>query len=307
MINIFLILSLCAILAYAINLVFAEPSGWLNHKAHLAFLENFKTKETNFLEEIELKLNNKNPQLSKLIGKRLLLKFVIPLVIIFSLSTLVIGPYLAGYRYGIVLGLVIFLAYGLRLSYHLVSKFRTRILEQIERVLISIRNNLSSGQVLDYAVNYTATNSKFEPIGSHLNNFIKNNNINLLEAFPDWLKVIEREYRISELTKFAQLLKLELKYNSNQEEAFINTVGCITEKNSQNKKQKNTISITFLTLDFMVLAFLGVIFFVIPQLSFNSEINWWQSERRSLVLFASSLVIWLAYCTTIFISFWRTK
>lgn len=307
MINAFLILSLCVVLAYALNLVFAQPSGWLNHKANLAFLENFKTKETNFLEEIELKLNNKNPQLSKLIGKKLLIKFVIPLVIIFSLATLVIGPYLAGYRYGVVLGLVIFLAYGLRLSYHLISKFRTKILEQIERILTSIRNNLSSGQVLDYAVNYTAVNSKFEPIGSHLNSFIKNNNINLLEAFPDWLKVIEREYRISELSNFAQLLELELKHNSNQEEAFINTVQCITERNSQNKKQKNTINITFLTLDFMVLAFLGVIFFIIPQLSFNPEINWWQSGRRTLVIFASSLVIWLAYSSTIFISFWRTK
>lgn len=304
---IFLIFILCLTLAYALNLVFAEQSGWLNHKANLTFLENFKAKKTSFLEEIELKLNNKNPQLSKLIGKKLLLKFVIPLVIIFSLATLIIGPYLAGYRYGIVLGLVIFLAYGLRLSYHLISKFRSTILEQIERVLTSIRNNLSSGQVLDYAVNYTAANSKFEPIGTHLNSFIKNNNLNLLEAFPGWLKVIEREYRISELSKFAQLLELELKHNSNQEEAFINTVGCITEKNSQNKKQKNTISITFLTLDFMVLAFLGVIFFVIPQLSFNSEINWWQSERRALVIFASSLVIWLAYSSTIFISFWRTK
>ena len=304
---IFLIFTLCMTLAYALNLVFAQQSGWLNHKANIAFLENFKSKETNFLEEIEFKLNNKNPQLSKLIGKKLLVKFAIPLVIIFSLATLVVGPYLAGYKYGIALGLVIFLAYALRLSYHLISKFRSTILEQIERVLTSIRNNLSSGQVLDYAVNYTAANSKFEPIGIHLNNFIKNNNINLLEAFPEWLKIIEKEYRISELTKFAQLLELELKHNSNQEEAFINTVQCITEKNSQNKKQKNTINITFLTLDFMVLAFLGVVFFVIPQLSFNSDINWWQSERRTLVIFASSLVIWLAYSSTIFISFRRTK
>lgn len=286
---------------------YVTEEDFQNYRRQRLFKINFLNQRSNLFEKIDLQINQANPWLNKLFGNKLVLKLICPLIMIFVFAMIVAGPYLAGFKYGLLLGLMIFIAYGFRWLYGLGFAFRTKLLEELERILITIRNNLSTGQSLDYAIYQATLMPSIQPIHQSLVTFIKTNNTNLISSFPDWLKSLENLYRIPDLSMLSQLLTLELKYNHNQEEAFINISNCLSQKQKQNKKQKNTISITFLTLDFMVLAFLAVIFLVIPNLSFSSEINWWQSERRYFIVFISGFVIWAAYAATIFLSFWRTK
>lgn len=291
-----------------INLIFAKEQGFASYQGQKSFHKTITAlQRVNFLDHFDNYILEKNPELNKLLGGNLTIKLFIPLTLLFSFSILILGPSLSGIKFGPILGLIIFIAYSSRLIYHLLSKQRSKLFGELARILTAIRNNLSTGQSLDYAVNQSINNKNSSTISDNLANFIRTNNSNLIQSFPGWLNLIEKQYRISHLAKYSQLLALELKHNNNQEEAFINAVELIDEKQEQNKKQKNTIQITFITLDFMVLAFLGVIFFVIPGLSFSDEIKWWESQRRELVVFISGTVLWLCYLLTIFTKFWRTK
>lgn len=271
------------------------------------FETNFVTDQPSILGNFDSLIQERNPLLVRKFGKNLSSTLFIPLLGIFCFALIVLGPYLAGFRYGLILGFAIFAAYGLRLCYHRASKHRSSLLEEIERILISIRNSLSTGQSLDFALNQYSNQKSNKPIHAELCNFVRNSNLNLIQSFPNWLKSLESLYAIPHLGRFSQLLSLELKHNTNQEEAFINASKLLDDKQRQNKKQKNTIAVSFLTMDFMVFIFLGMVFFVIPGLNFSTESNWWQSSRRELTLFVSGSILWLAYSITVFISFWRNQ
>jgi hypothetical protein len=55
----------------------------------------------------------------------------------------------------------------------------------------------------------------------------------------------------------------------------------------------------------MIIAFLAVIFYVIPSFAFDLEHSWWLSSRRILVVFVTSLSLWLCYLVTILIALRR--
>lgn len=234
------------------------------------------------------------------LGKRLFAKFYIPVIVIAVLSIVVLGPLLTSVSLGIVLGSVITLAYVLRIYYHLAANYRTKLLSQIERILRAIRNQLSSGTTLDYAVvsvlHYLRNE---EPIGMELARFINASDANFLETFPQWLNLLRQKYKLHELSEAAQLLGLELKFSNNQEHAFLIAIDAINARQALNRRSQNTIFVTFLSLDFMVLAFFGVLFYVIPSFAINAELNWWLTERREWIVFVSGMVLWLAYSITV--------
>ncbi len=212
-----------------------------------------------------------------------------------------LGPYITNPQLGLVLGLVMTVAYTSRFIFHYVTSFRSKLLQQLERIFMSIRNNLSTGMTLDYAVNESIKYIKEEPLGPHLRSFVKLSEGNFLERFPSWLHNVQRTFRLKELAESAQLLSLELAYTNNQEEAFINAAKQVSNRFKTNKKQRNTLNIGFITLDFMTLGFLGLVLLLIPQIS---EI-WWTSEGRPMVVFSSAIIVWLAYAVTVSVALWR--
>ncbi len=219
-----------------------------------------------------------------------------------------IAIYLSNKSLGILLGMLIFTAYQTRLLYHSTSRIRNLVLEQLSRLLLNIRNNLSTGMTLDYAVQNSAEYfQKTKPIGQDLVSFIRISENNLFKTFPVWLKNLSKHYKLAELQYSAQILDLELRFNSNQEEAFQNSHNDINLRIANNKKQKNTIFISFLTLDLMILSFLGIIFYIIPSISHNDAHTWWDSASRPWINFITGLLLWGAYLLTVIISYRSLK
>ena len=287
-------------LIYTSFLLLKTPGDFASAKFNAHILDR-KANKTDYLTEFEEYLLESRPELAYLIGDKVFARLFLPVFIIFLISILAIAPLLVGLNYAIPLGLIITVAYGSRVFYSLMSGFRSKVLLQLERILRAIRNNLSTGMTLDYAVNNAVKFNMDKPLGPHLLRFIKVSETNFLENFPQWLLSIRQIFRIKELSKSAQLLALELKYSANQEEAFINSVAQIADRISANRKQKNTVLMALFTMDFMVIALFGVLFFVIPGFTTSQEVSWWDSDRRSLVVFISSAVVWLAYFFTVFI------
>ena len=257
------------------------------------------------LELLEVEILDSVPELNNFIGRGIVMKLIIPCVAIFIVCGFFLGPMLTNLSLGLFLGLIISLAYSLRLLYHLSSGFRSKLLKQIERVLVSIRNNLSTGLTLDYAVANTLKFNQEYPLGPNLARFIKLSETNFIENFPLWLRGLERTFKLKELGRASQVLKLELAHTTNQEEAFINAADHISDRIKINDKQKNTVLMTFFTMDFMVLAFLAILFLIIPNISYDPELSWWQSSSRPFVVFISALVVWLAYLITVVLTLWR--
>jgi hypothetical protein len=245
--------------------------------------------------------------LDSYLGQNALLRLVAPSLLFLALGLLVIGPILVGPKLGLVLGLLIGLAYVSRLILHCYLVFRDSLLAQIDRVLLSIRNNLSAGMTLDYAVTDVAIVSHDEPIASDLRGFLQRAEVNFLESFPSWLDTLRHKFHLRSLAKSSQLLGLELHYTNNQEEAFLDAVNSVHNSLSTNKKQRSTLTITLFTLDFIVLAFFAVLFYVIPSFTLSSDLSWWNSADRPWVIFQSGLVIWGAYLLTIAVALGRQE
>ena len=291
---VFIVISVIVLLALLAN---ANPD--------YAALRNIKSfakysKESSFAQ-VDREINQKFSFLGSYIGASSVSKLFILMLPVAFLGCILLGPYLTNQSLGVFLGMVITAAYVSRIFFHMSVGFRTMLLSQLERILTSIRNNLSTGMTLDYSVNECLKYNTDAPLGPHLNSFIKLSEANFIEKFPLWMHNVQRMFRLNELAQSAQLLKLELMYNSNQEQAFMNAAELVSNRQKQNKKQFNTIYVTFFTLDFMTLAFMGVIFYVIP--SFNA--SWWTSPERPMVIFFTALIIWGAYAMTVLISLWR--
>jgi|GEM_PF-2513190 len=243
--------------------------------------------------------------LDSYLGANALLRLAVPVLFIFILAIFVIAPILVGPNLALFLGLLIAAAYIARVALQMYLVFRDKLLAQIERVLLSIRNNLSAGMTLDYAVmNVAATNNE-EPIASDLRGFIVVAETNFLESFPAWLDTLRRKFHLLSLGKSAQLLGLELHYTNNQEDAFLDAVNAVHNSLSTNKKQRSTLNITLFTLDFLVLAFFAVLFYVIPGFTMGSELSWWHSLERPWVVFQAAAVIWGAYLITVLVALRR--
>lgn len=243
--------------------------------------------------------------LDNYLGASSLLRMIIPILLVLALAALVLGPVLAGPVLGMILGLIIAAAYIARIILHMYINFRDQLLAQIERVLLSIRNNLSAGMTLDYAVSETAKLSCEEPVASNLKNFLVLTETNFLDSFPSWLDDLRRKFHLKSLAKSSQLLGLELHYTNNQEEAFMDAVNAVNNSLRLNKKQRSTLNITLFTLDFLVIAFLVVLFYVIPSFTVGVDLNWWQSTQRPWIIFQSGLVIWGAYLLAVLIAIRR--
>lgn len=246
-------------------------------------------------------LNKNFNFLNTLIGERSGAKLIISSSIIVVISCFIIGPFLTDNKTGWLVGIFMATAYIARIILHMANSFRGLLLSQIQRILYSIRNNLSTGATLDNAVNTSIECNQEEPLGPHLKSFIKISGGNFIENFPKWLKQIQGIFRINELSESAQLLALQLQHTNNQESAFMSAATFTSNREKINKKQKNTLLITMITMDFLILCFLWIVFFIIPQI--NED--WWLSPQRIKVMLQSSILIWGIYSITIFIALGR--
>lgn len=303
MVYVFIVLIFISLLIVS-SLLLVQPEDLAAAKEK-SYITESKFKLGNKLNELEIFIQNQNPDINNLIGDQVFFKFIFPSLILFILAFGFLGPILAGKSLGFILGLVIFLAYSARIYLIHANNFRTHILNELEKIFISIRNNLSTGLTLDNAVRNCLKFNKEKPLAPHLKEFVRITEVNFIEQFPLWLVSVEQTFKIKGLSFISQLLKLELKYNNNQEEAFLLAAANLSDKISTNKKQRNTINISLLTMDFLVLLFLGVIFYIIPSLNVGSELTWWESARRPVAIFISGSALWLSYFITIIITIRR--
>jgi hypothetical protein len=278
-----------------------------NEYAVLLNMRNFfarKNKSIKLLKDINGALRFGLPFLSKYLGEDSTFKFTVLSFLLIILCSFCAGPFLTDACLGPMLGLLIASAYIMRIFFHLSLSFRIKLLGQLERILLSIRNYLSTGMTLDYSVYETAKHNQEAPLGPNLLRFIKVADSNFVEKFPAWLKSVRKLYRIQELSESAQLLSLELAYTNNQEQSFLNAASAAVARNKANKQQRNILSISFFTLDFIVFCFLGTLFFIIPE--FNSgDAAWWNSPERTKVVFLTSALIWGLYAASILIALRR--
>jgi len=277
---------------------------------YLAFNQNFKLlqtlnfKKSDYINSIETKLIDKNPILTKLVGDKVFFKLLLPSFLVIIFSSAFIAPMLTKDYFVSILAPLISMAYIFRNFYHHSTKFKELLLNDLERIFQLIRNNLSSGTTIDYALNFTISNSPKSLILDDLKSFININQRNILEYFPLWFKSLEKKYNLMDLAGASQLLALQLKFNNNQEEAMILATENIAQTLSNRKQQKNTILVAFISLDFFVIMFFAVLFWVLPNLSSTIGQSWWTSNERPLVVFASAAILWAIYTLVVFCC-WR--
>ncbi len=299
----FLELALTLIFLIALLVIYDSATDFSSRYPLLRFRNGFLNNKK--LSKLIHMFNIESKDLDLYLGRNSILKLLIFSSLVLACSCLFLGPILVKGSLGLCLGLIIALAYIARFVLQLYVSFRDSLLAQIERVLLSIRNNLSSGMTLDYAVNDAALTNTEEPIASDLRNFLIIAETNFLEAFPSWLESLRRKFHLNSLAKSARLLSLELHFTNNQEEAFMDAVTAVDNSILVNKKQRSTLNISLFTLDFMVLVFFLVLFYVIPSFAVNSELNWWHSSERSLVVFQAAAILWGAYLLTVFLAIRR--
>lgn len=234
------------------------------------------------------------PVIFEVFQGKLFIKLVLPSLIIFLIFAFVINPKITNFNFAFVLATLMTLTYSFRIYFHNLISFRVKFLSQLKQLFFNIRNQLSSGVSLDQALSQSLDLNYQEPLKKEFRSFIKIAQTNLIENFPDWLIKIQDSYQLAGIDRASQLLKLELKYNHNQEEAFERAIESISHKVDSNARQKNTVLITLTTIDFLTLMFFGVMFFVIPGLN-ALESNWWLSFRREFIVFISALILWLLY------------
>ena len=301
MVSVVLIILVISLAVYSVALLMSGTQEFRVYKQSDNFF-GFKPADINL---IRTNLATNDFLLNKL-GEGYYGRFFVPALLISFVSLMFLGPLLTNYYYGIFLGSIIAGAYCLRIFFHQAQNFRETLLIQTENILRQIRNHLSSGASLDYALNLVkAQTQDLRPIGQDLIKFLQAVESNLFEAFPQWLIMLKNRYNLNEISDSAQILSLELKFTNNQEQAFLTAITAISSRIAFNKKTQNLISLTFLSLDFMVLAFLAVIFYVIPSFALDLEPSWWESSRRILVVFISALALWACYLITIFIALRR--
>lgn len=292
-----------------LKLAVSAPSDYIAVRSvdALRRTNSFTKNLLNIYKNLGRFLDDKFDFLANVIGAGSFIKLFLPSVSITLFCCFVAGPLLTNATLGPLLGILISLAYISRIFFCYAGKFREKLLSQLERILITIRGNLSTGMTLDYAVNEAMQYNLDLPLGPHLANFVKLSETNFIENFPGWLLSVQKSFKLKELAKSAQLLSLELTHTSNQEQAFMNAAISVADRSMSNKKQKNILNITFFTLDFMSLCFLGLLFFIIPGLSSGLEqnIDWWHSSGRPVTVCQSAAVIWGAYLGTVSIALWR--
>lgn len=262
-----------------------------------------KTKNLSWdVSELDGKLNilvkQKSPVVFEIFKGKIFIKLVLPGLIVFLISVFLINPKITSTNFAFVLAIVMSLTYSSRIYYHNLNSFRSNFLSQLKQLFLNVRNQLSTGISLDQALSQNLELNYKEPLKRELSSFVKIAQTNLIENFPIWLIRIQDTYKLSGIDRASQLLKLELKYNNNQEDAFERAIEAISQKVEQNTKQKNTVLITLTTIDFLTLMFFGVMFFVIPGLTV-SESNWWLSFRREFTVFISALILWSLYFSSV--------
>jgi hypothetical protein len=302
MTNLILILVLIILGFYAMTLLLSRSQDFDNYKRTNNFFDFTKFR----LDLVSSEMLLPNNFLFNKLGDGYYWRFLVPAFVVSMISIVFLGPLLTNFFYGIFLGIIIACAYCLRIFFHQAQIFRELLLTQVENILRQIRNHLSSGSSLDYTLNLVKSQTQnLRPIGQDLLKFLQTVEANFFEAFPQWLVMLKHRYGLKELSDSSQILSLELKYTHNQEQAFLTAITAISNRITLNKKTQNLISLTFLSLDFMIIAFLAVIFYVIPSFAFDLEHSWWLSSRRILVVFVTSLSLWLCYLVTILIALRR--
>lgn len=248
--------------------------------------------------ELENQLNSylkqRFPILLEVFRNKVLVKLVIPSLATFFVFAFLINPQMTSAQFAIFLALLMSATYSLRIYYHNLDAFRSGFLSQLKQLFFNIRNQLSTGVSLDQALSQNLDCNYKQPLKREFNSFMNVSQANLIENFPNWLLKLQNIYKLKGLDKVAQILKLELKFNNNQEEAFEKAIESISSRVDQNTKQKNSVFISLTTIDFLTLMFFGIMFFVIPGLS-SGDSTWWQSFRREIIVFASAATLWSLY------------
>jgi hypothetical protein len=287
---IFIFASLIFLAIALLLLVFRSPS----------LASNFKNQRTLECEssELEYQLNSylkqRFPIMLEIFKEKVFVKLVIPGALVFCIFAFVINPLMTSVNFAIILALLMSATYSLRIYYHNLDDFRSGFLSQLKQLFFNVRNQLSTGVSLDQALSQNLDFNYKQPLKREFNSFMNISQANLIGNFPNWLIRLQNSYKLKGLDRVAQILKLELKYNNNQEEAFEKAIESISQRVDQNTKQKNSVFISLTTIDFLTLMFFGIMFFVIPGLATgNSE--WWLSFRRELVVFGSASILWLLY------------
>jgi hypothetical protein len=247
-----------------------------------------------FEEHLNSYLKHRFPILLDIFKNQILIKLILPSCCIFCFFGFVINPQITNAQFAIFLALLMTATYSLRIYYHHLDSFRSNFLSQLKQLFFNIRNQLSTGVSLDQALSQNLDFNYKGPLKREFDSFMRISQTNLIENFPNWLLKLQNIYKLKGLDKVAQVLKLELKYNNNQEEAFEKAIESISNRVDQNTKQKNSVLISLTTIDFLSLMFFGVMFFVIPGLA-ASDSQWWQSLRREIVIFASAGILWSLY------------
>lgn len=271
-----------------------------------SLLQSRRALQSNLLQAIESRVSLWAPRLSNLIGVNIFLCLILPSIVILLLSVFLFGPFLAGAFGGPIIGVVIAAVYVARIYYYLFSRFREQTLFQLEKILMLMSTNLSSGMAFDNAIVQASKVYHAPPIGLSLQSFIQINHSNLVAMFPSWLLALKVEYGLADIDQATQLLQLELEHTTNQEAALANAASSISRRIKLNQRQANTVNISLITMDILVLLFLLILFYVIPSIS-AADIDWWQTERRQWVVGISASLLWLSYLSVLAINLWRQQ
>jgi len=201
--------------------------------------------------------------------------------------------------YSLLVSLLIFLSCNLRLLNIFHQSFKKQLHKEIQSLTFAMQTQLNKGLSLDQACHAVfQSSSTLKILRNDIENFMKQHSSNIPSKFSEFYISLAHKYRSQYLSIAAQILDLELSYTQSYASAFENTYTHFSLSERNREKVKNTIFTIFITMDFMSLIYLIIIFLILPNLNLGDS-SWWQSNSRPLEMFKSSILFCLAYLTAI--------
>lgn len=201
--------------------------------------------------------------------------------------------------YSIIISFLIFISFNLRSTNILHQNFKKQLHLEIQSITFAMQTQLNKGLSLDQACHAVFQHpSNLKILKNDIENFMKQHASNIPRKFSEFYISLATKYRSHYLSLAAQILDLELSYTQSHASAFENTYEHFSLMERNREKIKNAIFTIFLTMDFMFLIYLIIVFIILPSLNLGDN-SWWQSNSRPIEMFKSSTLFCLAYLIAI--------
>ena len=256
----------------------------------------FQDKYLNFAQKLKVKSFPKL-ELKHLINSKLIIIYSLSFLLIIRLSSVIVSNPLHKKIFIVMLILGFIFRYFCKEQ----NSNKLKVHSEINQLCISIQDYLSQNSCLEVAIRESFQHNNASIISNDINLFLATTQSSIINDIANFFKSLAKKYKIQQLIKSSSILDLEIQYSSEQGTVFEEFNKYFLQKQNSLKKLSNSYKLVQLSLDFMLLLYLFIIFFFIPNLLKNN--SWINSIQKDFDLGISFILFWFIYLLAIFLLF----